>query len=141
MSREILFRARRLDNGEWVYGDLYHQKICGRISPTIHTTDYTGGCVIPETIGQYTGLIDKNGNKIFVGDIIKCNNMIEGYKYIGLVDWDKCNPSMCIRYKSKGRVIHVEYDFIHCGNMIIELLGNIHNNPELWKNANFHKTK
>lgn len=70
--REILFRGKRTDNGEWVYGDLLH--------PTEDDKDYyiedftqkKNNChaVIPETIGQYTGVTDMNNKHIFEGDVI-----------------------------------------------------------------------
>ncbi len=84
--REILYRGKRTDNSEWVYGDLYHRKICGAISPTIHNMDYTGGSVIPSTVGQYTGLNDKNGKKIFEGDYLK-TRALTGEVYVQEVRW------------------------------------------------------
>lgn len=133
--REILFRGKRLDNEKWVEGHLVVCKNNGRSFITelieVDEDSWLYWEVNPNTVGQYTGLTDKNGNKIFEGDIIRCNNRVE--VYIGLVDWDICNPSMCIRYTSEKGFDHIEYDFIICGNMTIEILGNIHDNPELMK--------
>lgn len=148
--REILYRSKRFDNGEWVYGSLVQMLVDGRIATCICPIEEVGKAnkdvpqmgilytlnedifiVDPATIGEYTGLTDKNDNKIFEGDVVKCNNKVE--EYIGIVDWDMCNPSMCIRYKTKRGFDDVEYDFIIGGNMTIEVLGNIHDNPSLLK--------
>ena len=130
--REILFRGKRLADGKWIYGYYFEQDMADGMRSYIRTLQAdrfgTDFAVDPATVGQYTGLQDKNGNKIFEGDIVKCNNKVE--EYIGLVDWDTCNPSMCIRYKSISGFSRVEYDFIKCGNMTIEILGNVHDNPD-----------
>ena len=74
--REILFRGKRVDNGEWVYGslvtyDLLKKKRCLIISFDVKLVNLkveaqqTSEFVIPETVGQFTGLLDKNGTKIF----------------------------------------------------------------------------
>ena len=72
--REIIFRGKRIDNGEWVYGCLanFVEGVCAHIHPRTTGTveEQFAYCVNPLTLGQFTGLTDKNGTKVFVGDIV-----------------------------------------------------------------------
>ena len=86
---KILFRGKRIDNGEWVFGDLYH-----RNEEVLIRSYHDGFCVTvdTETVGQYTGLTDKNGKKIFVGDILETNNGRN--KAFSVVKYGNCRPKM-----------------------------------------------
>ena len=97
--REILFKAKRWRDGKWVYGDLNNLQD----SVIIHW--YNNGCrvsdeVDPSTVCQYTGLTDKNGKKIFEGDVLKIAKKSDGlgaysfppleYPVNVMVKWDMC---------------------------------------------------
>lgn len=144
--REILFRGKKIDNGEWVYGNHLFDDVSGKhyIIPfgNITESEKVGqdGCcycvgfeVIPETVGQYTGLNDKNGKKIFEEDIIRFDENLytvqlecdtpggywaeTGYilKHIGWSDYTSFTSTID-DWENECQVF---------------IIGNFHDNPEL----------
>lgn len=140
MKRTIKFRAKTI-KGRWVYGDLLHYT-----NPLVSTAENDGAIIVidyksksdnsfkivyPDTVGQFTGLLDKNGKEIWEGDIIGCSN--PDIKHL-------------IFYNEKqGRFMaalngDIENDFVGvCGlddsrwNASKEVIGNVYDNPELLK--------
>lgn len=114
--REILFRGKRVDNGEWV------------VSNSIMQTNYSGtflwykGCwVEAESVGEYTGLTDKKGKKIFEGDIVKGyfnDKLIRGVVVYGN------EATFFIQRKGLCGI------GLNNGEIWMEVIGNIHDNPE-----------
>ena len=130
--REIKFRGKRLD-GRWIYGDLWHRpyaKDCVTIVSFMEDTGTTGGLeVIPETVGQYTGLKDKNGKEIYEGDIITT---------------DLERPYLVVEYRNGAFMLNCNdgledyYDIFFATSedpkevyKYGEVIGNIYENPEL----------
>ena len=132
--REILFRGKRTDNGEWVEGDLlqtrYHS---GHIEYQImpQTPVSSAYPVLPETVGQFTGLTDKNGKRIFEGDICKFKRFND--VHIGKVVFNVTTASFIMWYQpivgAYGEKATQKMLLSVCDN--IEVVGNIHDNPEL----------
>lgn len=132
MNERFLFRGKRKDNGELVDGYLYitHDgkyeiaKYCDETN--IERIAYE---VIPETVGQCTGLRDKNGNLIFEGDIIKTK---EYGRDIGRSNVNNFDIFKVIYEPAVFRLENVRRGFNLVGNdNDFEIIGNIHDNPEL----------
>lgn len=123
--REILFRGIRYDNQEWIYGYLtsqFKKHTEGEMLSYIKGNEFGTGehLVKTETVGQYTGLKDKNGNKIFEGDICLYGDSI------GVVEFDEDDGMFTFTF-----------DITTCTNFGIiwsselEIIGNVYGNPEL----------
>ena len=126
--REVLFKGKRIDNGEWVYGGYKLEKVGEYIATVFIIEPLTDGVfenhrVIPETVGQYTGLTDKNGKKIFEGDIVR-----GAWETIFQVYCDDCY----LRFRAKDKNGYCQ-DIDFYGLDMLEIIGNIHDNPELLK--------
>ena len=140
MKREILFRGKRVDNGGWVEGFAVKWETWNNSTET-WTGRYgivpTGWCnmkpndcfdVIPETVGQFTGLTDKNGVKIFEGDIVSFKRGIENWtgKFITTIHgvyWDKTVSRFSLGKEQEGIKFrsHPRYEY--------EVIGKIYDNP------------
>lgn len=119
--RTIKFRGKRLD-GEWVRGDLLHDMGLGGdvISDVvwIRTANDQSYQVLPESVGQWTGLVDRHGKEIFEGDVIYGENYL-----FPVYDFRK----MAVKWNEKSGGF--DMDIFDQEN--IEIIGNIHDNPEL----------
>lgn len=128
MQREILFRGKRVDNGEWVYGFLIQYEngwfICNFIGDAYQYE------VDPSTVGQLTGLKDKNGKEIYEGDVCNCRlyNCRE-YECFGKIKWsnDEAAFFFCIVCDGGGYEEEWLYEYADA----LEVIGNIYENPEL----------
>lgn len=130
MKREILFRGKRVDTGEWIYGDLIKNSI---IDPFTYIAIGVGYKidnpeigkaikVFPNTVGQFTGITDKNGTKIFEGDVFKIGAEDNIYTV-------KFDYGCFLAYEDDVQVgILAEL-----ATMFIKKIGNIHDNKELLK--------
>lgn len=126
--REILFRGKRTDNGEWVYGNYAHTDCYIKHNDYIGQNNPLEYMVNPETVGQYTGLTDKNGKKIFEGDILKEKQSNQAL--IFTVDWcEDCAMFVtpCKNFKS------LEFDFTTSYGEQFEIIGNVFDNSDLLK--------
>lgn len=142
--REILFRGKRVDNGEWATG-YYVQANCHWHKHGIHkdwlveSAAANGGwfvvhnrsAVVPKTVGQYTGIKDKNGRRIFDGDIVRITE--RGRSANGMVAFKNDYPGGWL-------VVHNDASCSLPMRTCVEVIGNIYDNPELLEVGNGTQT-
>ena len=164
--REILFRGKRIDNGEWVEGQLlYFKASVGTevLALIVESCEWDNSNewfnlgkrakVIPETVGQYTGLEDKNGKRIFEGDIIRYADLYDYNCYLESIDnlevYDNIDLGNIWAIDEVVYGIKVGYpafdlnkhdfetnglsELSESGQYFYEVIGNIHDTPELLK--------
>ena len=130
--REILFKAKRISNSEWVQGNLIADEqnesnvFIGYVSGTNPDETIDGvdlAMVDPLTICQYIGLTDKNGQKIWENDVVQyCDCTVENY----VIAWEA--DKACFEYQQYGCSI---MNFDELSGIEVEVIGNIFDNPEL----------
>jgi uncharacterized phage protein (TIGR01671 family) len=130
-KRKILFRGKQIVCREWVYGSLVILKL--EEEDVYRISDFAGDSilrVIPETVGQYTGLKDENGAKIFEGDIARYSN---GETYEVFFSTGANSPEragFCLR---DNRGYLYDYCWVRRTYSFLEVIGNIYDNSEIFK--------
>ena len=131
--REILFRGKRVDNGEWIQGDIVQFPVHGVVRIVEQEPSYKDAEVDSDTVGQYTGLTDKNGKKIFEGDIIhlEYSQVFFGGEYFGEYTAEVSYKEGCFITDGMNNGDEIETPLSGFDNDEVEIIGNIHDNPEL----------
>ena len=126
MKREILFRGKSISTGEWIEGNFIHRGQTGL--EYIRNNDSLLK-VYPATVGQFTGLCDKDGVKIFEGDKLYCEARLDKAEMYVVFEEGQFRMVLCDKFKEyeTGR----GYYDINCFQKTV--IGNIHDNPELVK--------
>lgn len=147
MGREIKFRAKRLDNGEWVNGSglLVADDFCVIDRDTemyvdekyewagnTHFFRVAGAMCDLKTIGQYTGLKDKNGKEIYEGDIIRSFDSNDD-TILHYIVWEEARFVALYKSRSFRSKCFLKQDWLD--EFDKEVIGNIHDNPELLKDG------
>ncbi len=129
--RDYKFRGKRIDNSEWHFGDLFHA----------HEQTYIGkDCedhrVKSTTVGQFTGLYDKNGREIYEGDILRIYGLSKTEKMleqpeIDVVNFDRGAFVFAPSLKHRGLTLDKMFERHKAATMYLEVIGNIYETPEL----------
>jgi len=130
--REIVFRGKRTDTGEWVYGNLLQDGDWCFIVKTIKAfleAPLNECLVIPDTVGQYTGLKDRNGREIYPGDILAASGRVIGYVKDGVRGY--CYDVVYVNHPAGEKRWTLYSTVTDDFPDKIEVIGNIYDNSEL----------
>lgn len=144
MNREIKFKGKSLTTSEWLYGSLFNDGAEDYILPNLPgaVLDYEDYQVDSNTVGQFTGLKDKNGKDIFEGDVVERKDSAFGFSHVGVVKFDSSLGAFVLEYEKYGMTCQCTFDkgFSEndgmCtidGTFSYEVIGNIYDNKELIK--------
>lgn len=128
MKREILFRGLSF-SGEWVYGCLIQYENSSQIGVLKYADVMDFVKVRPETVGQFTGLTDKNGKRIFEGDVVKQTGKVNNGSS-GAIMVENMRIAVC-EINSTGTIMFLSNYRSDIHSSSYEVIGNIHDNPEL----------
>ena len=128
--REILFRGQTKSDKKWIYGNLLQTEngtyVIQNYAPFEGIGKYE---VDPETVCQYTGLIDKNGRKIFEGDIVRYTDEVIEKEKVDEIKYNETHAAFCRLHKSEMGLQYLLIDEAIANK--IEVIGNTFDNPEL----------
>ncbi|MCC8175491.1 MAG: YopX family protein [Bacteroidales bacterium] len=131
--RQIKFRGKRIDNGEWVYGDLRQDPIAGLSIAELDISIPAYYRIKPATVGQFTGLHDRDGKEIYEGDILDFFDEGKLCRSAWLVKWDEEMPRF-IMSRIKGKRVTPWGTTLESRDAdTYVVIGNIHDNPDLLK--------
>jgi uncharacterized phage protein (TIGR01671 family) len=129
MDRQIFFRGKTINDNKWVCGYYFYNAYMDY--HYIMDSYMAIFRVIPETVGQFTGLVDKKQTMVFEGDMVSYDDALIS-NWIDIIEWNETHASFIRLHKSRIGLQYLDLNEGIANNYTV--IGNIHDNPELWMN-------